>query len=459
MGGGRGGDRREVRTLTGESVIERHGRVISTATRLSFYPLVVEGGDGAIVRGADGTERIDLLASAASLNVGLQHPHVIEAVRAQAGSLLHYNAAYVYQEPMVELGERLAALTPGAGPKRVSFGLSGGDAIDGVIKAARHFTGRTKVIAFDGAYHGTTYGALSASSVSREMRAGLGPFLPEIYHTIFPDAYHDAIRRDPEQVGAAALASLDALLATKVPAEEVAVVIVEPIQGDSGVLVPTSAFMRGLAERCRRHGILLAVDEVQTGIGRTGRWFASEHFGLEPDLVVCGKGLASGMPLSAIVGRADVLGAWRAPAHTFSSGANPVSCAAALATLEVVRDERLVDRSLSLGDDLVSMLHELAGRHALIGDVRGRGLMIGVELVRDRSTREPAYTETAKVCWRSWQLGLLITFLRGNVLRVLPPLVISEAQLERAVAIIDQALTDVARGKVSDEEVAQVQGW
>jgi 4-aminobutyrate aminotransferase len=223
-----------------ESVIARHAKVISTATRLSFYPLVVEGGSGAIVRGADGRERIDFLASAASLNVGLQHPRVVEAVRAQAGRLLHYNAAYVFHEPMVELAERLVALTPGAGPKRVSFGLSGGDAIDGAIKAARHFTRRTKVIAFDGGYHGTTYGALSVSSVSPAMRAGLGPFLPEVYFAKFGD-----------------LESFDALIATKVPPDEVAVVIVEPIQGDSGVVVPSLEFMRGLAERCRRHGILL----------------------------------------------------------------------------------------------------------------------------------------------------------------------------------------------------------
>jgi 4-aminobutyrate aminotransferase len=360
---------------------------------------------------------------------------------------------------MVELAERLAALTPGRGPKRVSFGLSGGDAVDGAIKAARHFTGRTKVIAFDGAYHGTTYGALSVSNVSRDMRAGLGPFLPETYHSTYPDQYHDPMRRDSESVGSSALARFDSLLATKVPPEEVAIVLVELIQGDSGVLVPPASFIHGLAQRCRDHGIVFAVDEVQTGFGRTGRWFASEHFGLEPDLVVCGKGLASGMPLSAIVARAEILDAWRAPAHTFSSGANPVCCAAALATLDVIDDEGLVERSRILGDFLVDRLNELATRHDLVGDIRGAGLMIGVELVRDRVRREPAYLETAKVCWRSWQRGLLVTFLRGNVLRLVPPLVISETQLDRAISILDESLTDVEQGNVSDEEVAQVSGW
>ena len=432
----------DVKTLNGDSVIARHAEVISTATRLAFFPLVVTGGEGAMVRGADGCERIDFLASAASLNVGLQHPRVVEAVREQAGRLLHYNAAYVYHEPMVELAERLVSITPGSGPKRVSFGLSGGDAVDGAIKAARHFTGRPKVIAFEGAYHGTTYGALSASSVSHDMRAGLGPFLPEVYHSTFDD-----------------LGSLDALLSARVPAEEVAVVILEPIQGDSGVQIPSQEFMHGLAARCRETGMLLAVDEVQTGIGRTGRWFASEHFDLEPDIVICGKGLASGMPLSAIVARAEILARWHAPAHTFSSGANPVTCAAAIATLDVIRDEDLVTQSRELGNYLIDSLHRLARLHELIGRIRGYGLMVGAELVTDRDSPMPAYRETAKVCWRAWQLGLLITFLRGNVLRMVPPLVITKAQIDRAVAILDEALTDVERGAVSDDEVAQVRGW
>lgn len=427
---------------TAATVIPRHQSVISTATRLSFYPLVVTGGHGAIVRGADGRERIDFLASAASLNVGIQHPRVVEAVREQASRLLHYNAAYVYHEPMVDLAERLASVTPGDGPKRVSFGLSGGDAIDGTIKAARHFTGRSKVIAFDGAYHGTTYGALSASSCSREMRIGLGPFLPEVYHATFND-----------------LASVDALLSVRAPAADVAVVIIEPIQGDSGVQLPTREFMQGLAARCRENGILLAVDEVQTGIGRTGRWFASEHYELVPDIVISGKGLASGMPLSAIVARADILGEWRAPAHTFSSGANPVTCAAALATLDVVRDEDLVRRAAELGDQLIDSLHRLARLHPLIGPIRGRGLLIGVELVEEQESKRPAYLQTAKVSWRAWELGLLITFLRGNVLRIVPPLVITKEQLDRALAILDEALTDVEHGRVPDEAVADVKGW
>ena len=439
------------------ALIGRHGQVISNATRLAFYPLVVTGGHGAWVRDAAGRERIDFLASAATLNVGIGHPAVVAAVREQAERLLHYNAAYVYHEPMVELAETLARVTPGGFAKRVAFGLSGGDANDGVIKAARHFTGRQKIIAFQGSYHGTTYGALSLSSVNLDMRRRLGPFLPEIYHVPFPDVYHEAA--SPEASGARALAVLDDLFATRVPPEEVAAVIIEPVQGDSGVLVPPRAFMQGLAERCRRHGILLVAEEVQTGIGRTGRWFAIEHFGVEPDVVICGKAISSGLPLSAIVARSEILAAWQPPAHTFSSGGNPVCAAAALATLRVVEQEGLVGRARAAGEHLRAGLQTLAGRHALIGDVRGFGLMQGVELVQDRERRTPAVIETAKVCWRCFELGLLITFLRGNVLRMVPPLVITDGEIDAALTILDTALTDVAAGRVDDAAVSNLKGW
>ncbi len=440
-------------------LIERHGAVVSTATRLGFYPLVVTGGRGARVRGADGRERIDFLASAAALATGINHPAVVAAVREQAGRLLHYSAAYVYHEPIVELSEMLTAVTPGKFPKRVAIGLSGGDAIDGVIKAARRFTGRQKIVGFDGSYHGTTYGALSLSSVNLDMRRGLGPFLPEIYHAPFPDRYHDPARRDDDAIGEAALAALDAMFSMRVPPDEVAAIVVEPIQGDSGILIPSRSFMQGLAERCRRNGIVLVADEVQTGAGRTGRWFAAEHFGIEPDAVVCGKAISSGVPLSAIVARAEILESWQAPAHTFSSGANPITCAAAIATIRVIQEEGLVERSRVLGERLRTACERLASTHRLIGEVRGRGLMVGVELVSDRETRAPALRETAKVAWRCWELGLLVTFLRGNVLRLVPPLVLTDAELDEALAIIDRALTDVEAGRVSDDAVAALKGW
>lgn len=440
-------------------LIERHARVISRATRLAFYPLIVAGGEGAIVRSSDGREWIDFLASAATLNTGIAHPAVVAAIREQADSLPHYNAAYVYHQPMVELAEALVARTPGRFEKRVAFGLSGGDSVEAAIKASRNWSGRQKVIGFNGSYHGSTYGALTLSSVNLDMRRGLGPFLPEIYHVPFPDPYHDPSRRTPDEVGSAALAALDQLFSTEVPPEEVAAIILEPIQGDSGVVVPPQSFMSGLKVRCDRHGILFIVDEIQTGFGRTGLWFAIEHFGIIPDGVICGKSISSGIPLSAFIARSEILEGWQAPAHTFSSGANPVSCAAALATIQVIESEGLVEQARTKGKQLRKAIAELADRHRLIGDIRGEGLMTGVELVISRDERTPAPTETAKVAWRCWELGLLVTFLRGNVLRLVPPLVITIEQIDQAVAILDRALNDVAGGRVPDDAIAQLKGW
>jgi 4-aminobutyrate aminotransferase len=440
-------------------VIERHGRIISKATRLGFYPLLVAGGEGAIVRDAEGRQWIDFLASAAALNTGIGHPAVVAAIQEQAAQLPHYSGAYVFQKPMVELAEMLAAKTPGDFDKRVAYGLSGGDSVDGAIKAARKFTGRQKIIGFHGSYHGTTYGALTLSSVNLNMRRGLGPFLPEVYHVPFPDAYHDPWRRDPDAVGAACLAALDDMLAGEVPAEEVAAIILEPIQGDSGVLVPPQSFLHSLKERCERFGILFIVDEVQAGFGRTGEWFSIDHFGIEPDAVICGKAISSGIPLSALVARSEILGSWEPPAHTFSSGANLISCAAALATIRVIESEGLVDRSRTLGSYLRKELEDLASRHDLIGDIRGEGLMLGVEIVSSRAQRTADPKTTAKIAWRCWELGLLITFLQGNVLRIVPALVITKEQLDTAVSILDQAMSDVVAGRVADDTVVQLKGW
>jgi 4-aminobutyrate aminotransferase len=441
------------------NVIERHGRIISKATRLAFYPLLVVGGEGAIVRDAEGREWIDFLASAAALNTGIGHPAVVAAIQEQAARLPHYSAAYVYQEPIVELAELLATKTPGDFDKRVAYGLSGGDAVDGAIKAARKFSGRQKIIGFHGSYHGTTYGALTLSSVNLDMRRGLGPFLPEVYHVPFPDAYHDPGRRAPDLVGASCLAALDEMLAGEVPAEEVAAIILEPIQGDSGILVPPQSFLSGLKERCERYGILFIVDEVQAGFGRTGEWFSIDHFGIEPDAVICGKAISSGIPLSALVARSEILGNWEPPAHTFSSGGNLIGCAAALATIRVIEDEGLVGRARTLGSHLHGELEELADRHELIGNIRGEGLMLGVEIVSSRAERTADLTATAKIAWRCWELGLLITFLRGNVLRLVPSLVITKDQLDSAVSILDQAMSDVAAGRVANDAVAQLKGW
>lgn len=434
-------------------IIERDSRVVSPCTHIPFFPLVAASGQASNLVDVDGNTYLDFLSAAGILNVGHNHPRVREAIKSQADQMVHYNSAYVYHERMIELAEELVALTPGSFEKQVAFGLSGADANDGAVKVARAFTGRSKVIVFQRSYHGNTYGALSMSTVSLDMRRGFAPGVPEIYYTTYPDPY-----RDPEGSDRCLL-QLRALLETTVPAEEVAAVVVEPIQGDAGIIVPPASFIRGLRALCDEIGALLVSEEVQTGFGRTGRWFAIEHFDVEPDLMVLGKSIASGMPLSAIVGRADVMDAWRSPAHVFSTGANPVCCAAALATIQVIRDESLVERSRERGAHLERELGMLATRHELIGDVRGVGLMLGVDLVRDRETKERATSEAAKVVWRCFERNVYMTFFSKSVLRLAPPLVIKPTEIDTFVSVLDATLTDVAEGRVPDSVLEHVVGW
>jgi 4-aminobutyrate aminotransferase len=247
--------------------------------------------------------------------------------------------------------------------------------------------------------------------------------------------------------------------ANYIPPDEVAAVIMEPIQGDAGIVVPPAEYVQGLYKLCREHGILFVSEEVQQGFGRTGRWFGIEHFGVEPDILILGKAIASGMPLSALVARKEIMQAWEAPAHLFTTGGNPVSCAAALATIEVIEEENLVERSRVLGEQAMARFREMAERYELIGDVRGKGLSIGVDLVTNRETRERAYKEAAKVCYRAWEKGLLLSFFSNSVLRIQPPLVITEAELEQGLKIIEEALADVTAGRVPDEVLETVKGW
>ena len=439
-----------------EDIIHSDERFISPSIRIPFFPMAIRTGSGAEIEDWEGRRYIDFLSAAAIANVGHQHPRVVAAIREQAAELVHYNAAYGYHKPLADALSAIARIAPVSSPKRVALGLSGGDANDGAIKLARAATGRQKIIAFYRSYHGNTYGALSLSAVSLNMRRGFGPFLPEIYHVPYPDSY-----RSPHGVdaGQAALDSLRLLLEGVVPGEEVAAVVWEPIQGDSGVLVPPQDFVDGLVEICRRYGILLVAEEVQTGMGRTGRWFACEHFGVMPDMTVMGKALGAGMPISALVARDDLMSHWGPPGHVFCTGQNPICCAAALAAIGVIETEGLLSRAQETGEYLATELRGMQERFEVIGDVRGKGLMLGVDLVVDRRTRERARAVTAKVSWRCWEKGLFLTFFSGSVLRICPPLVITRSQADRALVILEESLSDVLAGKVPDSVLSHVRGW
>ncbi len=439
-----------------EDIMRHDAEFISPSIRIPFFPMAVRTGSGAEIEDWEGRRYLDFLSAAAIANVGHQHPKVVAAIQKQAGELVHYNAAYAYHRPLADALAAIAGIAPVPAPKRVALGLSGGDANDGAIKLARAAAGRQKIIAFYRSYHGNTYGALSLSAVSLNMRKGFGPFLPEVYHAPYPDVY-----RSPhgDAAGEACLDHLQLMLESSVPGEEVAAVIWEPIQADAGVVVPPADFVESLARICGEYGILLVSEEVQTGMGRTGRWFGCEHFNLAPDMVVMGKALGAGMPISALVAREDLMSHWASPGHVFCTGQNPICCAAACAAIRVIEEEKLVSRAADLGEYLMGELRGLMQRYEVIGDVRGKGLLIGVDLVLDRRTRERARAVTAKVCWRCWEKGLFLTFFSGSVLRICPPLMIGKEQVDRALSILDASLSDVLAGKVPDSVLSHIQGW
>jgi 4-aminobutyrate aminotransferase len=347
-----------------------------------------------------------------------------------------------YYDVQVRLAEELAAIVPIRGGVKSFFGNSGTEAMEACLKLARYATGRQGFIAFQGAFHGRTVGSLALTGSRAVQRRGFGPLMPGVYHAPYPSLYRTPPGLTPEAYVARCLDYIEhELFAQLVSPDEIAAIVVEPIQGEGGYVVAPDRFLQGLRELSRKHGILLVVDEVQSGMGRSGKMFAIEHSGVEPDVVAIAKGIASGMPLGVASARADLM-TWPPGAHASTFGGNPVSCAAALATIKLLK-EKLVANAAEVGGHLMEMLKELAGKHRLIGEVRGRGLMIGVELVRDRQTKERATDERDAVVLGAFHRGLLILGAGRNSVRFSPPLVLTREQADIAVKIFDEALTEV----------------
>lgn len=445
--------------MRAQDIIERDRRVISPSERIVFFPLVVEKALGVKIWDVEGREYLDFLSGAAVNNVGHRHPRVVRAIKEQCDKFIHSAFIYTYYQAPVDLAEKLCEITPGTFPKRVAYGLSGGDANDGAIKLARSSTKRKKILSFLKAYHGTTYGALSLSAITTRMRREMGPFLPEVYHVPFPDCYRCVFNLSYPECGLYCLDFVKTYFEMMIPPEEVAMIIPEPIQGDAGIIVPPPPYLPKLKQMCEEYGILFASEEVQTGMGRTGKWFAIEHWGVEPDIIVTAKALGGGMPLSAIVAREELTEEWRAPATFYTTNANPLCCAASLATIAVIEEEKLLARASRLEGFFKKRLDELKDAHPLIGDIRGRGLLLGVDLVTDRGTKAPAHREALKVCWRCFEKGLILTNLGQSVLRIAPPLNIAEEDADQALRIIDEALEDTEKGRVSDEVLDGMVGW
>lgn len=441
-------------------LVEEDKAITSPAAKLPYYPLVVRRGRGAVVEDVDGNSYIDMLASAGAVNTGHCHPKVVEAIRKQAEDLILYTHVYMYHEPLIDLTKELISITPGDYRKRAYYGLAGSDANDGIIKLARIATKRPKILAYLRAYHGSTYGALSMSAVSLPMHRGLGPLLPDIYHVPYPDVYRTPFPGMTEdEVADYAIEQIRIAFSTNIPPDETAAIVIEPIQGDSGLVVPPKKYMQSLRKLCDEYGILLVSEEVQQGFGRTGKWFGIENFDVVPDAIVMGKAIASGLPLGAVVARADIMETWEAPAHLFTAAGNPVCCAAALATIQVIREERLMENAVAVGGHIKNRFLEMRKKYEIIGDVRGIGLSIGVDLVKNRESKERHGEAAAKICYRAWEKGLLLSFFSGSVLRIQPPLVITKEQADTALDIIEESFEDFFAGDIPDSIFETVKGW
>jgi len=420
------------------AIIERDARTMSQNYRKD-YPLVVDHAKGPVVVDADGNRYLDFAAGIAVASTGHCHPDVVAAVQRQAERLLHLCATDFYHEDVVALAEGLARRAPGPGPWRVFFANSGAEVVEAAVKLARLRTGRPKVVAFYGGFHGRTYGALSLTASKPVQRRGYGPLLPEVLHTHYAYCYRCPVNRHPDTCKVECLDLLtETMFSTTTDPSEIAAVIVEPVQGEGGYVVPHAGFLPRLREITRRHGILLIADEVQCGMGRTGRMFASEHFGLEPDILTLAKGIASGMPLGALIARDDVM-RWESGGHGSTFGGNPVSIAAGLATLRLL-EEGLIANAERVGRVLMTALRDRLGGHAVVGDVRGLGLMVGVEIVRDRFRREPAPELRERILEEAFKRGLLLLGCGRSTIRLAPPLIVDEEDAATAARILEEAV-------------------
>jgi 4-aminobutyrate aminotransferase len=416
-------------------ILERDARTTSPSLPRA-YPFVPARGAGSVLEDVDGNRFLDLNAGIAVTSTGHCHPRVVEAVQRQAGELLHYSASDFYLPIYSELAERLDEVAPMAGPTRAFLTNSGTEAVEASIKLARWSTGRQYVIAFYGSFHGRSYGSVSLTASKATYRAGFGPLLPGVLHAYYGDG-RDLPGGVPEAAeGFPTIDHIENFVMQRIVApDEVAAVVVEPVLGEGGYIVPPDGWLTALRELCDRHGILLVCDEVQSGMGRTGKMWAVEHMGVEPDILIAGKGIASGMPLGAMIAK-DAVMTWTKGTHGSTYGGNPLSCAAAIATLDVIRDEELLEQAAKIGDSLKNGLQDLQTRREAIRDVRGVGLMIGIDL--------PDHEAAAAVERAAFDRGLLVLGCGERAIRMSPPLVITEEQARTGLEVFEQAVVEVS---------------
>jgi len=406
------------------------------------YPLVAAKAEGMVVTDMDGNTFLDFAAGIAVCATGHCHPRIVKVIQDQAAQLIHLSGTDFYYPQLSALAQKLAEIAPGRWDKKVYFGNSGTEAIEAALKLARYATGRKKFIAFYGAFHGRTLGALSLTASKPVQRRGFGPLLEGITHIPYPYCYRCPNRPSAGGCDPACLRVIeDQLFKTVLSPDEVAAIVFEPIQGEGGYIVPPAEFFEELKRISKRHGILLVADEVQSGMGRTGKMFAVEHFGVEPDIIAVAKGIASGLPLGAIVARAELM-SWPPGSHASTFGGNPISCVAALETIRLIETE-LMQNAGKVGDHLMQSLLKLKSHSSVIGDVRGLGLMIGIEFVKDQATKEKAGAWRDLTVQRCFERGLLVLGCGENTLRLMPPLIVSRAQADAALEILEDALSTI----------------
>jgi len=442
-----------------EALVQLDRQIYAQFCRIPYLPLTVARTLGTMVEDLDGNQYIDCFAGSCTANIGFNHPDVIAALHQQITRFVSYPLPYAYNEPYLDLAKKVIEMTPGDFDKKVYFGLSGSDANDLVIKLARAYTGKNKVIAYRGGYYGSYWGSGSMSAVIPTLRTKFGPMLSDIEHIHYPNCYRCPFSKRPESCRLECFSDFLASLDTHIDATDIAAIVIEPILGDGGLYPPPKKYMQALARFCREHQILLVSDEVQQGLGRAGKWCAIEHYDVVPDMVVFGKSLGGGLPMSAVIARSEIMDAMSNPSHGTSLSAHALGAAAGLATIAVMERENVLERSLAMGEIARARFAAMQARFEFIGDVRGIGFNLGIDIVKDRETREGDREAAAKICFRCFEKGLIFVFLGASVMRFQPSLLMTEQELEHVLTIIEAVFEEFAGGLIGNEALTRVQGW
>jgi 4-aminobutyrate aminotransferase len=425
-------------------LVKKDERLISPSY-VRFYPLVVESGKGCIVKDVDGNEYIDFNSGLVCLNVGHNHPRVVAAVKDQCDRFLHYSNTDFFYKEVVDLAEKLAEIAPGNVEKKVYFGNSGTEAIEAAIKLAKWHARRQLFIGFVSAFHGRTIGALSFTASKPTQRRYFFPLMPGVTHVPYPYCYRCAFKLTYPDCHYWCVDFIDEFVLQKyVPPEDVAAILFEPIQGEGGYVVPPTEYFQRLKKLADKYGILLIDDEVQAGTGRTGKWFAIEHWGVEPDIVCGAKALASGLPLGATIAKAKIMD-WVGGSHASTFGGNPLSCVAANAVIEIIKEEKLLENATKQGTYILKRLEELKGQSEIVGDVRGKGLMIGMEIVENKEDKKPGSKSASEIMMRSWKRGVAVITCGASTIRIAPPLNITRELVDSALEIIEDVVKEVGK--------------